>query len=30
MSEHLAGREVDLLHLGPHPKIDAVAPVLLG
>ena len=27
MSEHPSGREVDLLHLGSHPKVDAVAPV---
>ena len=27
MSEHLSGREVDLLHFGSHPKVDAVAPV---
>jgi hypothetical protein len=27
MGEHPAGREVDLLHLGSHPKVDAVAPV---
>ena len=26
MSEHPSGREVDLFHLGPHPKVDAVAP----
>ena len=28
MSDDPAGREVDLLHLGSHPQVDAVAPVL--
>jgi hypothetical protein len=27
MSCHAPGREVDLLHLGSHPKVDAVAPM---
>src|SRR5271154_2678769 len=27
MSEHPSRREVDLLHLGSHPEVDAVAPV---
>src|SRR5271165_4601206 len=27
MGEHPSGREVDLLHFGSHPKVDAVAPV---
>jgi hypothetical protein len=27
MREHPAGREVDLLYLGSHPQVDAVAPV---
>jgi hypothetical protein len=27
MSDYLAGREVDLLHHGSHPKVDAVLPV---
>ena len=29
MSEHPSGREVDLLHLGSHSKVDAVAPVFV-
>jgi hypothetical protein len=29
MSEHLAAREVDLLHLGSHPEVGAVAPVFV-
>src|SRR6185312_11519870 len=28
-SEHPAGREVDLLHLGSHPQVNAIAPVFV-